>query len=121
MVENTEVTEQPINWNDIRQYEYVRFDEGTKTTLVISDWILTQKQELDWKDSTKRVMRKYMEADVSELNGKQVKMKLRSSSIVLLAKLKPILVTKDASTKVKIEVVRTGTGTATKYVVTEIQ
>ena len=116
-----EQTQETISWDKINTYDYVKFDENTKTTIIISNWILMQKEELDFEDKSKRVIRKYIEADVSEYNGQKATMKLRSSSVNLLAKLKPILMPKAVSTKVKIEIVRTGSGKATKYVVTEVQ
>ena len=112
---------QPITWADIQKYEYVVFPENTSTQVVVCNWVLLKKEELDFSDKTKRVIKKYLMCDVFELNGKPCKMMLRTSSINLIAALKPILEPRQTNDKVKVAVVRTGTATKTRYVCTEIQ
>ena len=123
---NEEVV-QEISWKESltsNAGKFLKFEEDEPTVIVITNWKnilkMAQKFENGKKVEGEFEERKTFVCDVLELNGETCDKVLETSSIRFKEKLHKFLGALKITDVVKLNIIRTGTGTGTNFVVQKI-
>ena len=119
---NKDVVE--ISWDESIKStggKVLKFEEDEPTKIKITNWKNFLKQHQKFENG-KKIEGEFEEkatfgTDVIEVNGEKVDQVLETTSIRFKTKLKKFLEDKDPKTEVTLNVIRTGEGTGTNYVV----
>ena len=112
-MENEEVQEKLVGWDEAYTDEYVRIEDGDSKVLAITNWRLIETDKFD-KPQIEFV------CDVVTEDGKEVKKQFSHTSNKLKKLLQPILEKIPPVEEVVVEISRAGKGNVTQWFVKEV-